>query len=138
MSARYSAYVPRTRLPSANELIRAMSSRGFRVDLHTDKTLDQLGGSVTLQVNGAPVPVNLVVGEVAESPLAGQRAALESGDVPDAEKKLTVLKTTDIHFVFEGEGPGEVWARELARSLALLSCGAFENAQKGSLLHFGY
>ena len=138
MAATYIAYVPRKRLPTPAELNRAMSSRGTRVQVPDAGALDALGGTVQVAIDGAPVSVGVQVEELKGDALAAQQAELEQQGDEAAEARLTVLKTTDIKFTFQGEGDSASWARDLARGLALLSCGAFENPADGHLLHFGY
>ena len=135
MAAQYLAYVPRKRLPSAAELNRALSSRGWRVSVKTEAPLDQLSGAVPFDVDDGSVELNVEVATPSADEVAAQRAEYEAAGDDESLKRSTVLKTTDIRFTFSGD---ERWAREVARGLALLSCGAFENPAEGRLLHFGY
>lgn len=135
MATQFFAYVPRKRLPTVEELNRAMSSRGWRVEIKSDSPLDQLSGAVPLEVDDAKVDLTVSVETPDASEVAAQRDQLEAAGDEESLKRSTVLKTTDIRFTFSGD---EKWARDVARGLALLACGAFENPADGRLLHFGY
>lgn len=138
MASTYIAYVPRKRLPTPAELNRALSSRGVRVKVAEEGSLDALGGDLSVRIDGNPVPITVEVSELVGDAIAAERAKLEAAGDAESEKRLTVLKTTELRFSFVGDGDNATWARDIARGLALLSCGAFENPADGRLLHFGY
>ena len=138
MASTYIAYVPRKRLPTPAELNRALSSRGTRVKLVDEGSLEDLTGELSVRIDGNAVPITVEVSELSGDAVAAERAQLEAAGDAESEKRLTVLKTTELRFSFAAEGDGAAWARDIARGLALLSCGAFENPADGRLLHFGY
>ena len=138
MASTYIAYVPRKRLPTPAELNRALSSRGTRVKLVDEGSLEDLTGELSVRIDGNAVPITVEVSELSGDAVAAERAQLEAAGDAESEKRLTVLKTTELRFSFVGDGDNATWARDIARGLALLSCGAFENPADGRLLHFGY
>lgn len=138
MATTFVAYVPRKRMPSVAELNRAMSSRGFRVKLDSESPLESLGGDLPLKVDGETVPVQLAISALQGPEVDAERERLEAAGDADSEKRLTVYKTTDVRFAFSADDANAGWARDTARALALLACGAFENMADGKLLHFGY
>ena len=138
MASTYIAYVPRKRLPTPAQLNRALSSRGVRVKMAEDATLDAQSGVVSVSIDGVALNLQIDISELTGAAIDAERAKLEAAGDEESEKRLTVLKTTNIRFAIGGDDDTGKWAREIARGLALLSCGAFENPASGSLLHFGY
>ena len=129
MSAEYIAFVTRSKLPSTAELVRAMSSRGFRVEVDTEQSFADLSGKVPVKVDGADVDVSVSVAAV-------DAASMPEADV-DPQVVRQVVKNTDTRITFTGEGSGEAWARDIARAVGLLACGAFANPAQGRLINFG-
>ena len=129
MSAEYIAFVTRSKLPSTAELVRAMSSRGFLVEVDTEQSFADLSGKVPVKVDGADVDVSVSVAAV-------DAASMPEADV-DPQVVRQVLKNTDTRITFMGEGSGEAWARDIARAVGLLACGAFANPAQGRLINFG-
>ena len=88
-----------------------------------------LSGTLPVKVDGASVDVSVAVG------------AVEAASMPDADVDPSVVrqivKNTDTRLTFTGEGDGEAWARDIARAVGLLACGAFANPTKGKLINFG-
>ena len=129
MSAEYIAFVTRSKLPPTAELVRAMCSRGFLVELDTEQSFAELSGKLPVKVDGAAVDVSLAVGTV-------DPASMPEADV-DPSVVRQIVKNTDTRLVFTGEGEGEAWARDIARAVGLLACGAFANPAQGRLINFG-
>ncbi len=129
MAAEFIAFVRKSKMPAPAELARAMSSRGWLVEIDSEAALDQIGDTLPLKIDGNPVPLALQVGPVGEDALAGVEA-----DESDAR---LVRKNTDLRVVFAGkdEASGK-WARDTARALGLLACGAFANTESGKLVNF--
>ena len=134
MATTFVAYVPHG-LPSVAELNWAMSSRlprearqrAPRTSAVTSPSRSRRDGPVAtghLRPQGPGVDA--------------ERERLEAAGDADSEKRLTVYKTTDVRFAFSADDANAGWARDTARALALLACGAFENTADGKLLHFGY
>lgn len=126
MASTFFAFVRRDRLPTAAQVSRALSSRGDRVALRTEAGLDQVGGTLGLDVNGTAVSV-------------GWQVAAAAALAADASGELgPVLRNSDLRISVSGEGAeGERWAREVARGVALLGVGAFQNGASGTLLFYG-
>jgi hypothetical protein len=129
MSAEYIAFVTRSKLPSTAELARAMSSRGFTVEVDTEQSFAELSGKVPVSIDGAAVDVSVAVAPV-------DPASMPEADV-DPQVVRQVVKNTDTRITFTGEGTGEAWARDIARAVGLLACGAFANPAQGKLINFG-
>ena len=55
MASTFFAFIRRDRLPTAAQVSRALSSRGDRVALRTEAGLDQVGGTLGLEVNGGEI-----------------------------------------------------------------------------------
>jgi hypothetical protein len=131
MSSTYRAFVPTRNLPANGEISRAMSSRGWAVVLPESPTLAEASGSFTIKVDGNPV--ELSVGVDAVSSLADADTA-ELGEIA-----AKVVKTTDVRISFSGtDEDSKRWSRDVARSVALLALGAFQDPDSGKTLHFGY
>lgn len=129
MSAEYIAFVTRSKLPPTAELVRAMSSRGFLVELDTEQSFAEMSGKVPVTIDGTAVDVAVSVATV-------DPASMPAADV-DPSVVRQVVKNTDTRITFTGEGAGEAWARDIARAVGLLACGAFANPSKGKLINFG-
>lgn len=129
MSVEYIAFVTRSKLPPTAELVRAMSSRGFLVELDTEQTFAELSGKLPVKVDGADVDVSVAVAPV-------DPASMPEADV-DPQVVRQVVKNTDTRITFTGEGAGEAWARDIARAVGLLACGAFANPAQGKLINYG-
>lgn len=129
MSAEYIAFVTRSKLPPTEALVRAMCSRGFLVELDTEQPFAELSGKLPVKIDGAAVDVSVAVG------------AVEAASMPDADVDPSVVrqivKNTDTRLTFTGAGDGEAWARDIARAVGLLACGAFANPSTGKLINFG-
>jgi hypothetical protein len=126
VASTFCAFVRRDRLPTAAQVSRALSSRGDRVALRTESGLDQVGGTLAVEVNGAAVSVGF---QVVPS------ASLVDGASGDLGP---VLRNSDLRISVSGEGAeGERWAREVARGVAILGVGAFHNTQSGAVLFYG-
>lgn len=129
MSAEYIAFVTRSKLPPTAELVRAMCSRGFLVEVDTDESFAELSGKLPVKIDGASVDVSVSVGAV-------DPASMPEADI-DPSVVRQVVKNTDTRITFTGEGEGESWARDIARAVGLLACGAFANPSQGKLINFG-
>lgn len=120
--ATYTAYVKKDKLPPTAEITRALSSRGWAVVIDSESALDSLSGPLPLTVDDAPVSVQLdATGEI-----AGE------GDAWKAVRKLT-----DVKLSFTADGDDAGWARDLARGVALLACGAYLADGQETPIHFG-
>jgi hypothetical protein len=129
MSTQFIAFVAKGKLPPTSELTRAMSSRGWAVVLDTEQPLAELGGTLSFQIDGEKVPVEMAIAPAGKDGIAEADA--------DAQVVASVLKNTDTRLVFSGEGESGRWAREAARTVGLLSCGAFVNPEARKLINFG-
>ena len=99
MSAEYIAFVTRSKLPTTAELVRAMSSRGFLVEVDTEQSFAEIDGKVPVKVDGNDVDVSIAVGAV-------DAASMPEADV-DPQVIRQVVKNTDTRITFTGEGAGE-------------------------------
>lgn len=129
MSSQYIAFVSKAKLPPTSELTRAMSSRGWVVALDTEQPIHELGDTIPFQIDGEKIAVGMAVAP------AGQDGIAEAD--ADAEVVASILKNTDTRLVFSGEGESARWAREVARTVGLLACGAFVNPEARKLINFG-
>ncbi|MFM2246576.1 MAG: hypothetical protein RL071_2650 [Pseudomonadota bacterium] len=135
MSQHFHAFVKKAKLPPTREVARALSSRGWRVEISTEATLDA-AGSLTLKVDGSPVQVAVAVASASEPAWAALAAAAQTD--AQGELWLGILKANDLRLTFTGDDPKAVeWARECARGVGLLAAGGFHNPQQGTLLQFG-
>jgi len=117
------------------KVARAMSSRGFAVEIAGEAPLHQRQGPVQITVDGAPVTVSFSAIGADHPEWAALRAS--AGGRPDGEQVLLALKLTDTRVTVRADDPrGVEWARELARSAALLHIGAFENPGAGRFVNF--
>jgi hypothetical protein len=134
--ATFSAYVNEQHEASISEVLRAMSSRGWRVDIAGEEPLHARTGALAITIENEPVTIELSVLSTKEGELAEQAAALASGgDLNNT--MLRVLKKTDYRISFVGsDEKGDFWSRVLARNLAILSVGAFESSVTGKLLYY--
>ena len=134
--ATFSAYVNEQQEATISEVIRAMSSRGWRVDITGEEPLHARSGALSITVEDEPVTIELSVLSTKEGELAEQANALASAGDPNSVM-LRVLKKTDYRISFVGgDEKGEFWSRVLARNLAILSVGAFESSVTGKLLYY--
>ena len=129
MSNEFIAYVSRSKLPSTAELVRAMCSRGFLVEIESDAALTELAGRLPLRVDGAEIGVELAVGPV--------EAGAVGGAETDPQVARQVVKNTDLKLGFTGVDGADRWARDIARTVGLLACGAFANTGSGKLINYG-
>jgi hypothetical protein len=131
MSSTYSAFVPTRNLPDNAKISQVLSSRGWSIQLPESPALAQASGSFTIQIDGSPVVLSIGVDDVsglAEADVAGL------GDVA-----AKVVKTTDVRISFSGSDENSTrWSRDVARGVALLALGAFQDPGAGKTLHFGY
>jgi hypothetical protein len=135
MSQHFHAFVKKAKLPPTREVARALSSRGWRVEISTEAPLDA-AGSLTLKVDGSPVQVAVAVASASEPAWAALAAAAQTD--AQGELWLGILKANDLRLTFTGDDPKAVeWARECARGVGLLAAGGFHNPQQGTLLQFG-
>jgi hypothetical protein len=135
MSQHFHAFVKKAKLPPTREVARALSSRGWRVEISTEAPLDA-AGSLTLKVDGSPVQVAVAVASATEPAWAALAAAAQTD--AQGELWLGILKANDLRLTFTGDDPKAVeWARECARGVGLLAAGGFHNPQQGTLLQFG-
>lgn len=129
MATEFIAFVRKSKMPPASELARAMSSRGWLVEIDSEAALDEIGGSFPLKIDGNPVPLTLSVGPVGDD-------ALEGVNADEVDARL-VRKNTDLRFAFSAEDDANgKWARDTARALGLLACGAFANGSTGNLVNY--
>jgi hypothetical protein len=130
MSSTYRAYIPTRNIPDNAEISRAMSSRGWAVELPESPSIAEANGSFTIQVDGSPVELSIGVADV---------SSLADADVARLGDKATkVVKTTDVQISLSGSDENSTrWSRDVARSVALLALGAFQDPS-GTTLHFGY
>lgn len=132
----FHAFVKKEKLPPTREVARALSSRGWRVEIATDAALDAAGGSLTLKVDGAAVEVGVAVTTAADPAWAAMGAAAQSDS--QGETWLGILKANNLRLTFTGADEKAVeWARECARGVGLLAAGGFHNPQQGTLLQYG-
>lgn len=135
MSQHFHAFVKKAKLPPTREVARALSSRGWRVEISTEAPLDA-AGSLTLKVDGSPVQVAVAVASATEPAWAALAAAAQTD--AQGELWLGILKANDLRLTFTGDDPKAVeWARECARGVGLLAAGGFHNPQQGTLLQYG-
>ena len=135
MSQEFHAFLKKEKLPPTKDVARALSSRGWRVEIDADKPIDELS-ALTLKVDGAAHTVPVPVSRASEGACANLVAAAQTS--PEGETWLSLLKATDTRIVCSGDGAkGEEWARELARSIGLLCAGGFHNPQSGTVLQYG-
>jgi hypothetical protein len=129
----FHAYVKSDRVPTINDLIRALNSRGFIVGLEGDPEapLTDAGDALAVTVGDE----QFTIGFGTDADASFQALAGTEHAAPDTFRE--VLRLTDVRMRFTAEGTGETWARDMARNVALLSCGAFENPHNGTLLHYG-
>ena len=136
MSQHFHAFVKKAKLPPTREVARALSSRGWRVEISTEAPLDAAGASLTLKVDGSPVQVAVEVARASDPAWAALAEAAQSD--AQGELWLGILKANDLRLTFTGEDPKAVeWARECARGVGLLGAGGFHNPQQGTLLQYG-
>ncbi len=122
---RFHAFVNRDKMPPTAEVCRALASRGLRVGFDTSVDLTNPGGPLQVTLDGETVAVS-----VEARPTAGMTA--------DDEALRAVLKAFDLRLTFSSdEVAAGSWPREIARTLALLAMGAYENPQSDLVLHFG-
>lgn len=120
--ATYAAFVKKDKLPPTSEVTRAMSSRGWAVVIDSEATLDTLSGPLPIKVDDAPVAISL------------ETSTEISGE---GEAWATVAKLTDVKLAFTAEGDAAGWARDMARGVALLACGAYLADGQDTPIHYG-
>ncbi|MEC7948011.1 MAG: hypothetical protein VX265_10610 [Myxococcota bacterium] len=129
MATEYIAFVTRSKLPPTSDLVRAMCSRGFLVEVDTEESFAELSGKVPVRVDGEALDISVEVGPV-------EPGAMPEADV-DPSVVRQVVKNTDTRITFKADGASAGWARDLARAVGLLACGAFANPAEGKLINFG-
>ena len=120
--ATYAAFVKKDKLPSTAEITRALSSRGWAVVIDSETTLDALSGPLPIKIDDAPVAISLET----SNEIGGEGQAW-----------ATVAKLTDVKLAFSADGDAAEWARDLARGIALLTCGAFLADGQSEPIHYG-
>ena len=131
MSSSYSAFVPSRNLPDNGKISRALSSRGWAVQLPESPAITEASGSFAIQVDGSTVELTVGVDSVNSLP------DTEVASLGDHAAK--VVKTTDLRIRLTGADETSTrWSRDIARGLALLALGAFQDPESGKTLHFGY
>jgi len=120
----YVAFVRKTKLPPTSEIKRALSSRGWAVEIDTEHTLDQLSGKLPLRIDDEPVEVAI-------------ECATDFAPPADSESWRAVRKLTDVKIAFSAEDGAENWARDIARGVALLACGAYLPDGAAEPIHYG-
>ena len=92
MSNTFCAYVPTRNLPDNAQISRALSSRGWAIEFPDSPALTEASGAFTIQVDGAPVELNVgtdAVSTLPESDVAGL-----------GDNAAKVVKTTDLRISF--------------------------------------
>ena len=131
MSSTFRAYVPTRNLPENAGISRALSSRGWAIQLPDSPALAEASGTFTIQVDGSPVELSVGVDAVSSLPEADVAALGDSA--------AKVVKTTDVRISFSGSDANSTrWSRDVARGVALLALGCFQDPTSGKTLHFGY
>ncbi|HJN77610.1 MAG TPA: hypothetical protein QGF58_27065 [Myxococcota bacterium] len=120
----YAAFVRKNRLPSTSVIKRALSSRGWAVEIDTEHTLDELSGKLPLRVDDEPIEVAI-------------ECSTDFGRDTDSDVWAAVHKLTDVRIRFTGDGQGARWARDIARGVALLACGAYLADGAEEPIHYG-
>ena len=134
--ATFSAYVNEQQEASISDVIRAMSSRGWRVDIEGDELLHTRSGTLSIKVEDEDVSIGLSVDSTKDGELAAKTTELAGAGDPN-DTMLRVLKKTDYRVSFSGsDEKSDFWSRVLARNFALLSVGAFESSVTGKLLYY--
>lgn len=129
----FHAYVRRDELPPVSEIVRAMSSRGWRVSISGVETLAEASdGALPVQIDDQDTAITFKRLEDGKGEFDALRSELPQHF--DQETYKEVLRQMELRLSFTGDA---VWAREMARSVALLSAGAFENPQDNKLLFYG-
>ncbi len=122
-------------LPPVPELNRAMSSRGFAIELQGDAPPHERGEDLGLTVDGKPVAVSVSLTDAQAPEWAALRAA--AADAVDGAARLSVLKNCDVRLTLKADGDDARWARDVARNVGLLACGAYENLSASRFINFG-
>ena len=136
MSQQFHAFVQKKKLPPTREVARALSSRGWRVEIGTDAALDAAGDRLTLSVDGAAVQLGLAAAQSSDPVWASLQSAAQSDS--QGHLWLGILKANDLRLTFTGVDEKSIeWARECARSVGLLAAGGFHNPQNSTLLQYG-
>lgn len=132
-SAVFHAYVRNDLLPSVADITRAMSSRGFKVEIpEVEAFAADTAQALPVKVDAQDVPVSFQF----LSDKDGGFDALRSGIAEhyDQGTYKEVLRQMELRLSFEGDAN---WCRELARTVALLGAGAYENPSNQKLLFYG-
>lgn len=120
----YSAFVRTDRLPPTAEILRALSSRGWALELEGEAALTERAGELGLKVDGNTVPLALAV-------------ETEDLGLGEGEAWKAVAKGADVRLRFTSEHEEGRWARDVARGVALLAMGAFLPPGADTPLHYG-
>jgi hypothetical protein len=120
----YSAFVRTDRLPPTPEILRALSSRGWAIELEGEAALPERAGDLGLKIDGQPVPVQL-------------RVDTEDLGLGEGEAWKAVAKGSDVRLRFSSDHEGGRWARDVARGVALLAMGAFLTDGADTPLQYG-
>lgn len=120
----YVAFVRKTKLPPTSEIKRALSSRGWAVEIDTEHTLDELSGKLPLRIDDQPVEVSI-------------ECATDYGQLAESEAWRQVRKLTDVKISLSAGADNAQWARDIARGVALLACGAYLADGAEEPIHYG-
>ncbi len=120
----YSAFVRTDRLPSTADVLRALSSRGWALELDGDDALSARSGELGLTIDGQPVPVQISVDT-------------DDLGLGEGEAWTAVAKASDVRLRFSSDHEGGRWARDVARGVALLAMGAYLADGADAPIHFG-
>ena len=127
----FHAYLPSRNLPVNADIGRALSSRGWSVELPESPSLCDTNGKFTITIDGQDI--NLEIGTAPVDSIA------EAEIAKLGETAAKIMKTTDVRVSFSGtDDLSAKWSRDIARGVALLSLGAFHDAASGTTLHYGY
>ena len=132
-TAVFHAYVRNDLLPSVAEITRAMSSRGFKVEIPEVEALgSDTAAELPVKVDAQDVSVKFQYVSAKDGGFDALRAGL--GEHYDQGTYKEVLRQMEMRLSFEGDAN---WCRELARTVALLGAGAYENPGNQKLLFYG-
>jgi hypothetical protein len=132
--AEFYVFYKKGSVPPVEELNRAMSSRGIVFEIQGETPIHERS-ALKLQVDGADVPVSVSVVDAAAPDWNEMRS--QAQELEDGAARLSVLKNCDVRISLTAEGEAGSWARDVARNVSLLACGAFENPSNGKFINFG-
>lgn len=132
-TAVFHAYVRNDLLPSVAEITRAMSSRGFKVEIpEVEAFASDTATDLPVKIDAEDIPVKFQFISSKDGGFDALRAGL--GEHYDQGTYKEVLRQMELRLTFEGDAN---WCRELARTVALLGAGAYENPGQQKLLFYG-